>query len=107
MDATALAALIALPAGRDLPPVIPARPAWHAAAACRGHALADFFAAKGDPDQLDRRRRALDLCRACPVRRRCAAENLDELTGVFGGLSGRQRRLIRQGRLDLDTALDQ
>lgn len=38
------------------------------------------------------------ICQSCPVRQTCAEVNLNEPYGIFGGLSGRQRRIIRTQR---------
>jgi WhiB family redox-sensing transcriptional regulator len=67
--------------------------AWVAKALCTGR----------DPDELFVRgaaqRRAVAICRHCPVVRECAADALDNQVeyGIWGGLTERQRRaLLRQ-----------
>lgn len=44
------------------------------------------------PDELD----AKALCAACPVRTECLEYGLDEPTGIWGGRTARERRLIRK-----------
>lgn len=68
---------------------------WRASAACRGKAPWVFFPARGDYAGL---RAAVTICRSCTVRRDCLAANLDERDGVYGGLSGKQRRALRAQR---------
>lgn len=76
------------------------RPAWMKRAACRGEPTERFFPGRGDDV-----RPALELCRACPVRRECADYALGStagtlgLSGIWGGLSARQRRRLREGEL--------
>ena len=70
------------------------RPAWHAQAACRG-TDANFY-----PDRGESVEPAKALCAACPVLEECKAFALDsgESHGVWGGLSGRERRTVRKTR---------
>ncbi|RSZ61478.1 WhiB family transcriptional regulator [Corynebacterium hylobatis] len=58
---------------------------------------------QGDPEELfvrgAQQRKAVAICRPCPVLKQCRAEALDkqEEFGVWGGLTERQRRaLLRQ-----------
>ena len=68
------------------------RPAWHADAACNGVDPDLFFPARG-VDVTS----AVRVCNECPVRAECLAYALaaGEKHGVWGGLSERQRRRIR------------
>ena len=65
---------------------------WRARAACRGCDPAMFFPERGDVKAVAR---ALAICGDCPVTGECLNENLFEDDGIYGGLSGRQRRTIR------------
>lgn len=61
------------------------RPAWHANAACSGMGTELFF-----PERGEDARPARAICSGCPVVAPCAAAADDY--GVWGGMSGRQRR---------------
>ena len=74
------------------------RPAWHRDAACRGQ-LDRFF-----PGQGDDLRPARQLCAGCPVREPCLDAGMDELQGIWGGASGRERKRRRRTSTDVDTA---
>lgn len=68
---------------------------WRERAACRDVDPDLFFPlseAEGDP--------AKAICRACPVRRQCRdwAINVGEAFGIWGGLSERERKRIREGK---------
>lgn len=39
-------------------------------------------------------------CEPCPVRRDCLEDNLDQNTGIWGGLSARERRILIKQRLE-------
>jgi WhiB family redox-sensing transcriptional regulator len=65
---------------------------WREAAACRGSNPATFFPERGDTAGVER---AKAVCAECPVQLECLEENLFEDDGIFGGLSGRQRRQMR------------
>ena len=67
-------------------------PFWRDEAACRGYEPALFFPERGDSAGM---RWALGVCAGCDVRLSCLAEHILEDDGVFGGTSGRQRRLMR------------
>jgi WhiB family redox-sensing transcriptional regulator len=72
------------------------RPAWMADALCREHPEVNFFPERGDSSKP-----AQAVCARCAVCEACltfALADGGERFGVFGGLSGRQRRLLRQGR---------
>lgn len=64
---------------------------WSQFAACRDLPLAPFFVDRGSDAQLAR-----NVCAACPVRAPCLAEALagGDDTGVWGGFTPRERRLI-------------
>lgn len=66
---------------------------WQASALCAQTDPESFFPEKGGST-----RSAKDVCRACDVRTAClqAALDNDERWGVWGGLSERERRKIRQ-----------
>ncbi|MCC5954179.1 MAG: WhiB family transcriptional regulator [Acidimicrobiia bacterium] len=75
--------------GADLPDLIPPRPRWHADAACRGRG--DWFDLAA-PD-------AKAICGECPVKQACADDGIEEPAGVWGGMSERDRRKLRRGRV--------
>lgn len=73
------------------------RPAWWQEAACRtAPPGVSWFPAKGEPVAP-----AKVICAGCPVREECAAyaAGLDSagtpVVGVWGGLTGRERRRLR------------
>jgi hypothetical protein len=66
------------------------RPAWHAQAACRGAGPASWFPGRGDDV-----RPAQAVCATCPVAEPCAAAGEGE-TGIWGGMSERQRKHARR-----------
>ncbi len=66
--------------------------AWHATAACRGRPTWMWFPNRGDSKTLAAAKR---VCSACLVRDECLNANRDERDGVYGGLSGRERRALR------------
>jgi WhiB family redox-sensing transcriptional regulator len=77
----------------NLPVVTEGQRAWVAKAVCT----------TADPDELFVRgaaqRKAVVICRHCPVVRECAADALDNQVeyGIWGGMTERQRRaLLRQ-----------
>lgn len=69
------------------------RPKWHRRAACHGQGPADWFPGRGGTQDAARA-----VCVRCPVREECLAFAMKDpdLQGVWGGLSQRQRRLLRQ-----------
>lgn len=72
---------------------------WMSKAACvgKGHL---FF------DDLKKVQvaKAKKICATCPVLMECRAYSLEnEEYGVWGGLTANQRRLVRRGRLKVDT----
>jgi WhiB family redox-sensing transcriptional regulator len=71
------------------------RARWRAEAACRGMDADIFHPARGDWSALAA---AKHVCAACPVRAECLAYALEHSTlgGVWGGLSGKERRTLRR-----------
>ena len=75
------------------------RPAWHEFALCRGSmqaGIAPWFPERGE--QVDE---AIAVCEQCPVMGPCREVGLERFSGyrtvgVWGGLSARQRRILRQ-----------
>lgn len=64
---------------------------WQQDAACRGTDPALWFPDQGVPTAS-----LLAICHACPVRLDCAATHLDEPYGIWGGMTGAQRRQVRR-----------
>jgi WhiB family redox-sensing transcriptional regulator len=69
---------------------------WHQNAACRGQAPADFV--RGPKSDYGTIR---ELCEACPVRPECLEFALanESLTGLWGGTTDTERRMIRRRRV--------
>lgn len=67
------------------------RPTWHADAACRGEGTGRWFPERGEPTEP-----AKSVCGGCLVRDECSAAGVHEGGGIWGGLSGRQRRAVRR-----------
>jgi hypothetical protein len=62
-------------------------------AACQGKDTAIFFPTEGrHPHE------ALAICSTCPGKRQCLETFIDEIAGVFGGTTGRDRRQMRAER---------
>lgn len=68
---------------------------WQQQAACKGMPADLFFPESGQMDQL---RRALAVCKMCPVKQHCLNANLYEKIGIWGGTTARQRRIILRQR---------
>ena len=70
------------------------RPAWHAWAACRDMETDLFFSARGQSVGA-----AKAVCESCGVRQEClaSAQANPEIQGIWGGLSERERKLLRRG----------
>jgi hypothetical protein len=66
---------------------------WRRQAACVGKPAWLFFPTRGDMRTIEA---AKKVCRGCLVRAQCLEANLDVRDGVFGGLSGRERRDLRR-----------
>jgi WhiB family redox-sensing transcriptional regulator len=74
----------------------PARADWRDEAECVRHpGVADFF-----PERGASLREAKAVCAVCPVRPECLeyAMQWNHLSGVWGGLSERERRQLRRRR---------
>lgn len=79
----------------DLAELLEARneQSWRREAACRNRPPHIWFPARGDVKCAEAAKR---ICRACLVRDQCLSANLDARDGIFGGLSGRERRERRR-----------
>jgi len=73
---------------------------WRLGAACAEVDPELWFPEKGDSAEVAKR-----ICDGCPVRPKCLAFALEmnERTGVWGGVSGKERRGLR--RLPLEIAI--
>jgi WhiB family transcriptional regulator, redox-sensing transcriptional regulator len=67
------------------------RPDWQYRAACRGMDPAIFQPERGEIKKI---RLALKVCADCPVQAECLTYGLNERYGIWGGLSGKQRRRL-------------
>jgi WhiB family redox-sensing transcriptional regulator len=69
--------------------LLTSRPAWHADAACKEHAEVSWFPARGETGEA-----AKAICASCLVAEECRAwaAGQDRLVGIWGGLSGHERR---------------
>ncbi len=69
---------------------------WHLQAACRGRGPSEFV--RGPRSDYDLIR---ELCESCPVRQPCLEYALSDesLTGLWGGTTDDERRLIRRRRV--------
>ena len=69
---------------------------WHQKAACRGRGPADFV--RGPKSDYGNIR---ELCETCPVRPECLEYALadESLTGLWGGTTDTERRMIRRRRV--------
>ena len=69
---------------------------WAKFARCRGTDPDMFFPVKGSNHKIAKLKA---YCEPCPVREQCAEWGIHhEILGVWGGLSGRDRELIRRER---------
>ena len=66
---------------------------WHAQANCLGVDPEVFYPERGDMAAF---RTAVAISQGCPVIEQCLEENMAEKDGIFGGLSGNQRREYRK-----------
>lgn len=72
------------------------RPAWQRDALCIEHPEVEFFPERGASNSA-----AKAVCGACLVRNDCLDDALarGEKHGIWGGLSGRERRQVRRDRM--------
>jgi hypothetical protein len=96
IDAAYLAMVEALEARID-------QRSWRPRAACRTEKTRLFFPGRGDAASLAA---AKEVCSRCSVAPQCLTDNLEVESGVFGGLSGRERRELRAARAAADPVLD-
>lgn len=75
--------------------VLAAREEWMTEAECRGVDPAMFFPVRGQSAEPAKR-----ICADCPVAQECVDYALRHtwLTGIFGGMSARERRAVKAGR---------
>lgn len=66
---------------------------WRKESACRGRPPWMFFPARGDVKAMAA---AKKVCGACFVREQCLEANLHQRDGIYGGLSGFERRALRR-----------
>lgn len=70
---------------------------WTDEANCRGQYVNEFFP---DPQVDGGNGHVLDgiqaLCRDCPVQQACRTASLPEMFGFWGGLTAKQRRVMRR-----------
>ena len=74
--------------------------AWKEQAACRGMDASIFFQERGNA----RNEAARAVCATCEVRSECLEEGMSCSHGVWGGLSVRERRMLRHKRETLTHA---
>lgn len=75
--------------------VFPQRPAWQADGLCRGQDVNVFFPAQGGEEFAIQ---AKKVCAECPVKAPCLAYALAlNMSGVWGGTSGADRRKMKRG----------
>jgi WhiB family transcriptional regulator, redox-sensing transcriptional regulator len=78
--------------------------AWQARAACRKPGVRpEWFAPEPGPSGIQAAEAAKFVCAGCPVRDACLAFAMEveigetsRWGGIFGGLSGRERRVLRR-----------
>ena len=75
---------------------------WYDLAACKGANPDMFFPDRGDNETVIA---AKAVCARCPVRAECLNHALEhnELRGIWGGTTGRDRRRIRRQMSGLRT----
>ncbi|WP_278195763.1 WhiB family transcriptional regulator [Streptomyces cylindrosporus] len=82
---------------------------WVERAACRDADPDTFFPPAGGAEASDREAAAKRLCARCPVTRECLREALqhEEGTGIWGGLSVRERREVLRVAGTLEEIADE
>jgi hypothetical protein len=77
----------------DYPRFLEQDESWKLDAACRDQPTRLFFPERGDPV-----REAKQICAGCTVRTECLnyAMSIPNSVGIWGGLSGRERRALRR-----------
>lgn len=75
------------------------RASWQGFAACAGDKAALFYPPlpiEMKSVRVSRERRAKLVCNSCPVREACLEHAIrnDERYGIWGGLTGKERRLV-------------
>ncbi|MFF4526934.1 WhiB family transcriptional regulator [Streptomyces bluensis] len=97
------------PAARAVTAAEPARADWRAQAACRAADSELFFPTGNSTQARLAEEAAKRVCSHCPVRQTCLewALDTDQYTGVWGGLSEKERRtLARGGERSFDRCLE-
>jgi WhiB family redox-sensing transcriptional regulator len=66
---------------------------WRDQAACKGSNVDEWFPGRGEPTAAQKA-----ICGGCPVREACLEYALaaHQRTGIWGGLSERERRLLKR-----------
>jgi WhiB family redox-sensing transcriptional regulator len=67
------------------------RPDWMYHAACRGMDVSLFMPERGDVDAVEQ---AIKTCNICPVRAKCLEYGRHQRYGIWGGLTGNERRKL-------------
>lgn len=74
--------------------------AWKDRGLCKGDK--SFFPPAGKGSSVTKMvRRAKAICQECPVREECLAYGMHERSGVWGGTSENERRILRRERRDV------
>lgn len=75
--------------------LVAVRPKWQRQAACIGYPP-EWWWPEANEDV--NKKRALEICRRCPVRSECLEHGLDnrDEVGIWGGLTERQRKALRK-----------
>ena len=65
---------------------------------CSGHDTSWWFPTFGmNKDQLEKQKKAIEICQTCPVRKKCLEYSIQwEAFGIWGGFTERQRDAIRR-----------
>lgn len=73
---------------------------WVQRARCRDEDPELFFPVGTSPTAIEQTRRAIEICRRCPVRVECLEWSLDTCqdAGVWGGFGEEDRRQVRRAR---------